>query len=216
MYPFHPCSTIAVIGCTGSGKTTWVHEFLKQSANMFFDEPPKNILYCYNVFQPLFQIIEEDVQNIEFVRGLPSDEKINLLSKNGCHNIIVLDDLMSEICNDKDMQKLFTQKAHHLRFTVIFITQNLFCKGLTSRTISLNLHYFILMRNPRGVTQIRTLGQQIGQMKTLITAYKDATREKFSYLLVDLSPVSDDIHRFRTKVFNQEDTILYVDSKGRI
>lgn len=72
------------------------------------------------------------------------------------------------------------------------------------------------MRNPRGVTQIRTLGQQIGQMKTLITAYKDATREKFSYLLVDLSPVSDDIHRFRTKVFNQEDTILYVDSKGRI
>lgn len=75
MYPFHPCSTIAVIGCTGSGKTTWVHEFLKQSANMFFDEPPKNILYCYNVFQPLFQIIEEDVQNIEFVRGLPSDEK---------------------------------------------------------------------------------------------------------------------------------------------
>lgn len=123
---------------------------------------------------------------------------------------------MSEICNDKDMEKLFTQKAHHLRFTVIFITQNLFCKGLTSRTISLNLHYFILMRNPRGVTQIRTLGQQIGQMKTLITAYKDATREKFSYLLVDLSPVSDDIHRFRTKVFNQEDTILYVDSKGRI
>lgn len=94
MYPFHPCSTIAVIGCTGSGKTTWVHEFLKQSANMFFDEPPKNVLYCYNVFQPLFQIIEEDVQNIEFVRGLPSDEKINLLSKNGCHNIIVLDDLM--------------------------------------------------------------------------------------------------------------------------
>lgn len=41
MYPFHPCSTIAVIGCTGSGKTTWVHEFLKQSANMFFDEPSK-------------------------------------------------------------------------------------------------------------------------------------------------------------------------------
>lgn len=215
MYPFHPCFTICVTGCTGSGKTSLVFKLLSQSSIMFLNEPPSKILYCYNVYQSMFQNMEKTIENIEFFRGLPGEEKINELSKNKKHNIIVLDDLMQEICNDVEMEKLFTQKSHHLHFTVIFITQNIFCKGVSSRTISLNLHYYILMRNPRGMTQVRMLGHQIGQTKILMEAYKDATREKYSYLLIDLSPTSDDAHRFRTKIFNQEDTILYIESKNK-
>lgn len=72
------------------------------------------------------------------------------------------------------------------------------------------------MRNPRGVTQIRILAQQIGQTRALMSAYKDATRDKFSYLLVDLSPMSDDFHRFRTELFKNEDTVLYIESKKKL
>lgn len=72
------------------------------------------------------------------------------------------------------------------------------------------------MRNPRGVTQIRTLAQQIGQTRALMSACKDATRDKFSYLLVDLSLMSDDFHRFRTKIFKNEDTVLYIESKKKL
>ena len=71
------------------------------------------------------------------------------------------------------------------------------------------------MRSPRGMSQVRVLGQQIGQMKCLFEAYKDATSESFSYLVVDLSPKSDDNYRFRTKIFTGEDTIFYVDRKRR-
>lgn len=216
MYPFHPCSTIGVSGCTGSGKTTWVFKFLSQKNDLFFENSPNMVLYCYNVYQAMFENMKKNIENIEFFRGLPGDDKLNAIIKTGNHNIIVLDDLMHEISNDPDMEKLFTQKAHHQNFTVIFITQNLFCKGLTTRTISLNLHYYVLMRNPRGVTQIQTLAQQIGQTRALMSAYKDATRDKFSYLLVDLSPMSDDFHRFRTKIFKNEDTVLYIESKKKL
>lgn len=49
-----------------------------------------------------------------------------------------------------------------------------------------------------------------------MSAYKDATRDKFSYMLVDLSPMSDDFHRFRTKIFKNEDTVLYIESKKKL
>lgn len=128
MYPFHPCSTIGVSGCTGSGKTTWVFKFLSQKNDLFFENSPNMVLYCYNVYQAMFENMKKNIENIEFFRGLPGDDKLNAIIKTGNHNIIVLDDLMHEISNDPDMEKLFTQKAHHQNFTVIFITQNLFCK----------------------------------------------------------------------------------------
>lgn len=59
----------------------------------------------------MFQNMEKTIENIEFFRGLPGEEKINELSKNKKHNIIVLDDLMQEICNDVEMEKLFYTKV---------------------------------------------------------------------------------------------------------
>lgn len=55
MYPFHPCSTIGVSGCTGSGKTTWVFKFLSQKNDLSFENSPNMVLYCYNVYQALFE-----------------------------------------------------------------------------------------------------------------------------------------------------------------
>lgn len=43
MYPFHPCSTIGVSGCTGSEKTTWVLKFLSQKNDLFFENSPNMV-----------------------------------------------------------------------------------------------------------------------------------------------------------------------------
>ena len=129
MYPFHPCSTIGIFGCTSSGKTSLVFRLLKERASIFLSDPPEKILYCYNISQPLFLEMEKELENIEFCHGLPTEDKLNSIAKSRLHNIIILDDLSHQIANDEDIECLFTQKAHHLKFTVILLSQNLFSKG---------------------------------------------------------------------------------------
>ena len=62
MYPFNPCSTIGIFGCTSSGKTSLVFRLLKERASMVLSDPPEKILYCYNISQPLFLEMEKELE----------------------------------------------------------------------------------------------------------------------------------------------------------
>lgn len=86
-------------------------KFLSQKNDLFFENSPNMVLYCYNVYQAMFENMKENIENIEFFRGLPGDDKLNAIMKTGNHNIIVVDDLMHEISNDPDMEKLFYTKS---------------------------------------------------------------------------------------------------------
>ena len=55
---------------------------------------------------------------------------------------------------------LFTKDSHHKSLRVIYIMQNLFDQHREHRTISLNAHYLVNFKNPRGVSQIVNLGKQ--------------------------------------------------------
>ena len=84
--------------------------------------------------------------------------------------------------------------------------QNLFPKNKFARTMSLNAHYMILFKNPRDATQFASLARQM-YPKTLqfaVEAIKDATREPYSYLLVDLRPEQDEDLRLQTNIFPGE------------
>ena len=54
VFPFLPCSSMCVSEQTGSGKTRFVYELLKHLTDMY------EILYCYDIHQPLFDDIGED------------------------------------------------------------------------------------------------------------------------------------------------------------
>ena len=85
----------------------------------------------------------------------------------------------------------------------------MFCQGKCARTVSLNTHYTILLRNPRDVMQVGVLGKQIGMNGTLVEAYTDCMAKPYGYLLIDLSPHSDDAYRLKTNIFPDEDRIIY-------
>ncbi len=109
------------------------------------------------------------------------------------------------------MELLFTQGCHHRRLSVIFITQNLYGQGKSARTIALNCWYLVLFKNIRGTSQIQTLGRQLfpGRSKALVESFGDATKESWGYLVVDLSPRAKDEYRLRSKIYPDEDTIIY-------
>lgn len=211
MFPFEGPSTFSISGATGSGKTTWLFKVLSEKEELFSPEPPHSILYCYGVWQELFENMEKNIPNLSFHEGLPSEDNINDITKNNQHNIIILDDLMREVIKNTDMELLFTRGSHHKKLTVIYLNQNMFCQGKNARTISLNSHYIVLFRNLRDCSQIQKLGQQLypGKGNLLVEAYKSCTQSPFGYLVIDLSPRSDEKYRLRTKIFQSEDTIIF-------
>ena len=212
LLPFKPCSSICISGTTGSGKTFWTYKVLQKSHAMFVEDPPHTILYCYGTWQNLFEKMEEDIPNITFHKGLPPRDLLKEISSNQRHNLIVIDDLAHELVRNQDMEVLFTQGCHHDKFSVIYITQNLYQKGQNARTIALNTWYTVVFRNLRDASQINSLGRQMfpGRPAILREAYEDATKMPFGYLVIDNSPQSNVKYRLRTKIFPNEDPLVYV------
>jgi hypothetical protein len=200
--------TMMCVGATSSGKTTFVKHLLENIQSMTVEEP-KQIIYCYSSFQDIYQDMAKKIDNLNFHEGLPSKLVVDELG-DMAPSLIVLDDLMEEVTNSKDMQKLFTQYSHHKNISVIFISQNLYFVGKYSKTINLNTHYIVLFKNPN-LTQIRILGQQLfpGGPNVVMEAYRDAVKEKYGYLFLDLHPNSDNDLIIRSHILPNQDLIIY-------
>ena len=212
LLPFHSCSSIVVSGTTGSGKTQCTYRLLENLKGMFHPDSPHNIMYCYGIWQPLFDEMESSIPNLTMHQGLPSQEDLDMFTIDRQHNMIILDDLMQQVVQKPEMELLFTQGCHHRNLTVIFITQNLFQQGKSSCTIALNTWYYVLMKNMRDAFQMTTLGKQVfpGKANRLVEAYKDCMKEDYEYLVLDVSPHAQDKYRMRSHIFPNEDPVVYV------
>ncbi len=195
----HP-TTIMVSGPTGSGKTEFVSRAIEQN---IFDPMPERKVWIYGERQEKIELRHPD---IDFIKDA-NIEEISDSFKSDETNMLVIDDQMCGSSRDrKYIEKLFTQGSHHKNLTVILIVQNLFVKEL--RTISLNTHYFVLLKNSRDRTQIRVLGQQMfpDNPKFLAESFDDATRgQKYGYLIVDSHPnTEDDSMRIASRVLRED------------
>ena len=111
-----------------------------------------------------------------------------------------------EAGKDNGFVNLFTtEESHHGNLSVIYIVQNLFhqCKG--NRSISLNSHYLVLLKNPRDKLQILTLAKQMYPSKPawFIKEYEEAVRRPYGYLVSCRSQANDS--RLRTNVLPGEE-----------
>ena len=196
----HPFTCI-VAGPSGSGKTVFTTRLIENAKDMI-EPAPDRVLWCYGVYQSFFN----ETKNVEFHEGLP-----NLDVFDGKQRVLlILDDLMHE--TDDRVSQIFTRVSHHKNLSVLYLTQNLFYGSKQNRTISLNSHYVVLFKNARDATQISHLAGQMypGKSKFMIEAYRDATSNPFSYLLVDLKPDTEDRLRLRSNIFPGETPYVYL------
>ena len=204
-----PC-TILLAGSTGSGKTHFVSQLLYED---MFENEPKCIHYCYGAYQKKFDEMSSKCKNIQFHHGLPGEKDLEeMCGDYEDHVLIILDDLGSKVMQSKVVQDLVTVKSHHSNCSVIILVQNAFEQGRCSRSISLNCHYTILLKNMRDVGQISYLGRQLfgaGRGKTLEEAYLDCMKDNFGYLVIDLHPRSDERFRLRSKIFPEDQITIY-------
>lgn len=205
-----PCK-ITLISPSNGGKTTFVKRLLENSRAMFKSDFTK-IIYCYGSrWQPIFDELQVTIPNIVFKDGLPTEEEIESYSKHENSTCFVFDDLGTEINSTSKFEKLWTVHSHHFNTTILYLAHNIFQKGPSARTVSLNTDYFILFRNRRDELQIQHFARQIYPNKSrwFMSVYNKATKEPFSYLVVDLHPQSVDSFRLRSHIFANEDTIVY-------
>ena len=205
--PFLCPVSFSVSGTTSAGKTTFVFNLLDHKDEMMHPSP-QHVLYCYGIWQDLFERKGKEMDFIEFHEGLPSRETVFDLPSG---SMIVLDDLSHLLYQNVDMELLFSQTSHHKNLSVCQIKNNIFYQGKHARTINLNTHIYVLMQNPRDVSQILRLGSQMfpGKGKALLEAYTECMSST-GYLVVDLSPHSDVKYRIRTHIFPGEDILAFI------
>jgi hypothetical protein len=210
MYPFPSGVSIGLSGCTLSGKTTWLYRLLRHKDTMFSD-PPEKVLYCYDIYQPLYDEIERELPFVNLHRGLPGEEELEQLSSKTRCNLVILDDLMESVTSSPAMEHLFVKGMHHRHLGVIYLNQNLFCRGSNARTININTGVVVLMKNPRDSSQLQCLARQAfaGKSRFIMESFKDATAAPHGYLVLDFTQSAIDEQRVRTHVFPSEDTIIY-------
>ena len=152
----------------------------------------------------------QTIPNISFVEGLPSDLESSIDPNR--RNLIVIDDLMSELSNDKRLTNIFIKGCHHLNLSCVLILQNMFCNGKEIRNISLNAHYLFIFKSPRDSSQITHLAKQMypGNVKFMQEAFNDATSKPYGYLLCDLKANTPNDFRLRTNLFPEETQYAYV------
>lgn len=205
--PLNYPSSLMISGATGSGKTQFSFKMLQERNALYQDSENKtwNILYCYSVYQPLYDIMEDTIPQIVFKPGLPTDDDINdvLVEGPGERRLLILDDMAEEVFTSQKMRKVFTQDMHHKQIATILMTQNLFLQNKYARTIALNCTYIVIFRNARDESQIKTLAGQIAPdaSRAVQAAYKDAVSKPYGYLFIDVSPNSISKYKLRTNIF---------------
>jgi hypothetical protein len=208
---FNTPACMYVSGNSQVGKSHFVRRLIKERSGMFTDKIER-VVYCYTILEEELVNMTEDDSNIILNEGLPNKQMIDDWSTEGPW-ILVLDDMMGQAVESKDVNYLFTIGCHHKRVTVIVMSHNLYTQGKQSRTISLNSNYFIIFQNRRDLGQVQTFGRQVypGKVKFFVAAFEKCVSRAYGYMTVDLDPMSSALeqYRLRTQIFPNQDMIVF-------
>ena len=111
----------SLVGPSDSGKTYLIHEWLKVGT---FQPKIDKINFLYQHPQPLYDVMQKEIDNLEFVQRVHF-EFINSLKNKCTKYLLIFDDSCAEICNSKEFVDIATA-GRHRGFSTIYIKHNLF------------------------------------------------------------------------------------------
>lgn len=205
--------TALLVGSSGSGKTYFVKQLLENMTHTL-SQRPDHIIWCYSSYQPMYDQLSKKI-DIQFFEGIPDSLTDESIFPPNQHNLLVIDDCMGVASNHDEIMKAFTMYTHHRKLSVVFLVQNLFHQGKHSRTISLNSNYFVLFKSPRDKMQISVLASQMfpTQRSYFLQSFNDATKDPYSYLIVDMRPDCPDHLRLRSGILPNQWPVVYLYKK---
>ena len=201
-----------VVGPTQAGKSHFVIKLI-QHAQLYISPSPTKIYWAYGEKNEnqMKMIQSHSPIPIHFIEGMPDLEDIS----SDEINLLILDDLMTTVSNSKSASDLFTRASHHRNMSVIFIVQNLYHQGKSTKDISLNEKYTVLFKNPHDKGQVQYFGRKIfpEHPRFLIDAYEQATSRPHGYLIIIFDQMTPDNQRVRTGIFPPEIPLIFIPKK---
>ena len=199
---FRTPSNILVVGPSGSGKTVFVGNLLIERER-YFRPVPDRIHYCYGAMQPLLETLRDE-HGIGMSEGVPTPEDLTRWFPRG--GLLVLDDLMEEGGQDKNVLDLFTKYSHHRNIKVIYLCQDMFPREKYAKTINRQAHYIIAFKSPRDQLGFKNLVLQAfpNHWKEVMDTFSKATQRPFGYIMLDLHPATDDRMRVFADLLQKE------------
>ena len=80
------------------------------------------MLFFYQHFQPHYEVMLKEIENIEFVRSVNFDF-IDSLENNGTNYLLIFDVSCQEICNSREFEKIAVARRHR-GLSTIYIKHN--------------------------------------------------------------------------------------------
>ena len=143
---------ISWVGPWETGKLQLIYNWLKFGT--FQPKFERNYLF-YQHFQPLYDVMQKEIENLEFVRGV-NFEFIDSLKNNGTKYLLNFEDSCEEICNSKAFVDIATA-GRHRGLSTIYIKHNPFHQSKLGRHVELQNTQIVLFKSPRDVMQVTTL-----------------------------------------------------------
>ncbi|WAQ94829.1 YMD3-like protein [Mya arenaria] len=138
-----------------------------------------------------------DYQKYRVTESIPNDLADDDFFDLRINNLLILDDLFSEVGKDKRITDLFTEGSHHRSLSVVSINQNIF--GNKDPTQRRTCHHLVLFNNQVDRQSLMTLARQMypGHTDKFMNAFAKATKYPYGYLLVDLKPFTAEDDRLK-------------------
>ena len=180
-----------MVGPSETGKSQIFYNWLKIGT---FQPKFDKIYFFYQHSEPLYNVMQKEIENLEFVQGV-NFEFIESLKNNGTKYLLIFDDSREEICNSKAFVDIATA-GRHRGLSTIYIKHKLFHQSKLGRDVELQNTHIVFFKSTLDVMQVTTLSTQLGLGSELVDWYRDATSVPFGHLLIDLSPRTDDRLRY--------------------
>jgi len=215
----HPASHL-ITGPSSSGKTCKTYSILRHKNLLFKNgHDIKHVILCYSQWQPIYQKMKDKLIVNTFINKLPSTEEfenITLPHKNNGGCIVVIDDFMGEI--GKAFEQLVTVTARHCNVSLIILFQCIFPVNKLGRTISLNVRYLHVHKQPRDRKQVANLLYQMNPAhgKALFQAFDAITIKSYASALLDASQDCPEHLRVRSNYLPSEYPPLVWFKKGSV
>ena len=189
-----------ISGPSRCGKTTFVIDLIDNIFNIS-STPPTFIIYVFKVWQYKFDemtkvniFLEDDESIVEKIMGYSRGQPL----------LIIFDDMI----NSKSLPSLaplFNVDGRHMNLSLVFLSQRLFVNDEHFRQISQNCDYFVLFKNPRNSSEIRTLANQMTPTTMeLVKIYLEATKSPFSYLFINLTQEACRDTKYLSDLFSRD------------
>jgi hypothetical protein len=170
------------------------------------------IIYIYGQWQDKFN---EYKNRVFFTNQLKY-----LTIKPNKPTLIVCDDLMTELGENKDMLNLFIKGTHHNSVSALVILQNIFEKGKIFKSLRRNNHYYYLTDHIQDKQSIVYFSRQLEPKNSeyFMQSYEDAVSRPYGGLFCDLHPKSKLRHiaKYRFGVENIQGQTLYISEKNSL